>query len=66
MAHLICYSIIMGPIRFFLPGAHIMLKPALDIARISQEVEQAQKLLTSIETNTVYCILYYVLWTIVY
>ena len=29
MAHLICYSIIMGPIRFFLPGAHSMLKPAL-------------------------------------
>ena len=31
MAHLICYEILMGPIRFFLPGAHSLLKPALSI-----------------------------------
>ena len=29
MSILICYNIIMGPVRFFLPGAHSMLKPAL-------------------------------------
>ena len=28
MTHLIFYDILMGPIRF-LPGAHMMLKPAL-------------------------------------
>ena len=26
---LICYKIIMGPMRFFSPGAHSKLKPAL-------------------------------------
>ena len=29
MSLLICYKIIMGPMLFFLPGAHSMLKPAL-------------------------------------
>ena len=38
MAHLICYEIIMGPIRFFLPGAHGMLKPSLDILYLGYTV----------------------------
>ena len=29
MSILICYKIIIGPMRFFLPGAHNMLKQAL-------------------------------------
>ena len=28
---LIYYKSIMGPMRFFVPGAHIMLKPALKV-----------------------------------
>ena len=65
MAHLICYSIIMGPIRFFLPGAHSMLKPALmlTISKETQLLSSRDNMISSIAnsqlSNTLNCAIGY-------
>ena len=52
MSILICYTIIMGPIHFVLPGAHSMLKPALAV--IINSLIYANKLLNKFEDTAKY------------
>ena len=52
MTHLICYEIRMGPIRFFLPGAHSMLKPALSISSSSSSSSSSNSGSSSSSSST--------------